>query len=76
MRTEIKSFIYKLLHQARQEGIEEAIELLEKGTRKDYEVLGMGSLDYHEKYAIDGYIEWLRLNLKKLISELKKKGKK
>jgi hypothetical protein len=33
----IKSFIRTLLQQARQEGMEEAIKLLDKGTRKDYE---------------------------------------
>ena len=42
----------------------EMIETLDKGKNHDYEAIGMGSLDYHEKCAIDGYIEWLKAILK------------
>lgn len=57
---EIEKFIHTLLSQQ----IQELKDLLDKGKNNDYQAIGMGSLDYHEKCAIDGYIEWLKNRIK------------
>jgi hypothetical protein len=54
------------LTQVRKETLEEVEKIIPKGKGNDYENLGMGSLDYHEKNAVDGYIEWLKAHISKL----------
>jgi hypothetical protein len=60
------SFIESHLTQVREETLEEVEKIIPKGKGNDYENLGMGSLDYHEKNAVDGYIEWLKAHISKL----------
>lgn len=50
----------------RQRLIEEVIELVETTIGNDYHNIGMGSLDYHEKSAIDAFIESFKFRLTKL----------
>lgn len=52
--------IGEAVKEAVKEERERIIKLLDKGKEHDYEAIGMGSLDYHEKCAVDAYIEWLK----------------
>jgi len=69
-------FIFEWVEKVRTQAIEEEREriknLLDRGTDNDYEAIGMGMLDYHEKCAIDAYIAWLK-NRIRLLTHLNKK---
>lgn len=41
-------------------------EMIEVSRGNDYHNMGMGELDYHEKSAVDAYIETLKHRLEKL----------
>ena len=61
---EIKKFIRQIIAQELR-GLEMEIEeKIEKSRGNDYHNIGIGSLDYHEKCAVDAYIETLRHRLK------------
>lgn len=44
-------------------------EEIEKARGNDYQNMGMGSLDYHEKCAVDAYIETLKQRLTEAFRE-------
>ena len=45
-------------------GMLDVIDRVGNSDDENYESLGMGSLDYHEKCAVDGLKEYLKANLK------------
>lgn len=67
---ELYELFSTLLQKEREATIEEVRKLIEKSRGNDYHNIGMGELDYHEKCAIDAYVETLKSRMGKL-KELK-----
>src|SRR3989304_4037330 len=65
-RDRLETFISQVRTQAIEEERERIKNLLDRGTDNDYEAIGMGMLDYHEKCAIDAYIAWLKNRIRLL----------
>ena len=82
LRTNVEEFLIKwsdtLLQKEREagkrEGIEDLKKLIEKSRGSDYHNIGIGELDYHEKCAVDAYIETLKSRMSKLKSQSVEKG--
>jgi hypothetical protein len=63
---EILDVLENKIDQAKQEERESILKLLEITKSNDYHNIGIGSLDYHEKCAVDSYIESLKSRIIKL----------
>ena len=70
----ISSLLQKEREAGKREGIEDLKKLIEKSRGNDYHNIGIGELDYHEKCAVDAYIETLKSRMSKLKSQSVEKG--
>lgn len=71
---ELLALLQKEREAGKREGIEDLKKLIEKSRGNDYHNIGIGELDYHEKCAVDAYIETLKSRMSKLKSQSVEKG--
>lgn len=67
--------ITNALNQQKELLIKEIDSKIEEARGNDYANLGMGGLDYHEKNAVDAYVETLKSRVGKFLTKLEHEDK-